>query len=130
MSIEYINPDFLAPPSGFSHAVKTGDTVHLAGQTALDETATIVGGTVVEQFEKAMTNLLSALRAAGGDPKKLVSLTIYIVDMEEYKANLRDIGKVWMRLIGPVFPAVAAVAIERLWDIEAKVELQGVGYLG
>lgn len=130
MSHERINPDGLAPATGFSHAVRTtGTTVHLAGQTALDAEGRIVGDGIVEQFEKAFGNLLAALDAAGGTPDRLASLTIYLVDVEAYKANAREIGRVWKRLAGAVYPATAAVGVARLWDVEALVEVQGVAVL-
>lgn len=126
MSIEHVNPPELGRPSGFSHAtVATGRMVFLAGQTALDQAGQIVGQTVVEQFEVALTNLLTALRAAGGAPEDLASLTIYIVDMDDYKAHTREIGRVWRRLVGAAYPAMAGIGVARLWDVEALVEIQG-----
>ena len=128
--VERINPPELARPSGFSHAVvATGTSVHLAGQTALDQSGRIVGGTVVEQFEQALSNLLTALRAAGGSPELLASLTIYIVDMDVYRANARAIGQVWKRLVGTEYPATAGIGVARLWDEEALVEVQGTAVL-
>src|ERR1700710_3020518 len=74
MAIERINPEELGRPSGFSHAVSTSGEriVFLAGQTALDSANKIVGDGVVAQFERALGNLLTALRAAGGEPADLV----------------------------------------------------------
>jgi enamine deaminase RidA (YjgF/YER057c/UK114 family) len=131
MSLERINPPQLAKPSGFSHAVRaTGTTtVHLAGQTALDPAGRIAGATVVEQFERALGNLIEALRAAGGEPHHLATMTVYIVDMEAYKANAEQIGAVWRRLVGRDYPAMAAIGVARLWDVEALVELQGTAEL-
>lgn len=130
MTFERINPPGLGAPKGFSHAVVgTGRTVFLAGQTALDEHGVIVGDTVVEQFEKALGSLLTALEAAGGSPEHLASLTIYIVDMEDYKAHSREIGQVWKRLIGSDYPAMAGIGVSRLWDVEALVEVQGFAVL-
>jgi enamine deaminase RidA (YjgF/YER057c/UK114 family) len=131
MTLERINPAELARPSGFSHAVRaTGTvTVHLAGQTALDAEGRIVGGGVVAQFERALTNLLTALRAAGGRPEHLASLTIYIVDVPGYRARAREIGQVWRRLAGTDYPATAGIGIARLWDDDALVELQGTAEL-
>ena len=128
MSIERIDPPELARPSGFAHAVRAHGTVtvHLAGQTALNAEGRIVGGTVVEQFEQALANLLTALRAAGGGPEHLASLTIYIVDVPDYRAHAREIGAVWRRLAGGDYPATAGIGIARLWDDDALVELQGV----
>ena len=126
MSLEFVNPEGLAAPRGFSHAtVGSGRLVFLAGQTALDESGRIVGDTVVEQFERALSNLLTALAAAGGTPADLASLTIYIVDMDDYRANSRAIGDVWRRLVGDRYPAMAGIGVARLWDAEALVEVQG-----
>jgi enamine deaminase RidA (YjgF/YER057c/UK114 family) len=129
--IERVNPPELGKPSGYSHAVSvtasvTADKiVFLAGQTALNPDNKIIGETVVEQFEQAMGNLLTALRAAGGRPEDLVSVTIYIVDMDDYKAHAREIGAVWRSLVGTEYPAMAGIGVSRLWDIEALVEVQG-----
>jgi enamine deaminase RidA (YjgF/YER057c/UK114 family) len=126
MTVESVNPPELGKPSGFSHAVVgTGRTVFLAGQTALDSDGRIVGGTVVEQFRKALANLLTALAAAGGEPRQLASLTIYIVDMDDYRAHAREIGAVWRELVGQSYPAMAGIGVSRLWDPEALVEVQG-----
>ncbi|HEY2580132.1 MAG TPA: RidA family protein [Streptosporangiaceae bacterium] len=127
MSIERVNPEELARPSGFSHAVvATGGTlVFLAGQTALDAGGQVVGTTVTGQFERALGNLLVALRAAGGEPGHLASLTIYAVDLGDYRAHAHEIGEVWRRLAGRHYPAMAAVGVSRLWDTRALIELQG-----
>ena len=131
MTLERINPAELPTPSGFSHAVRATatTTVHLAGQTALDGAGQIVGTGVVEQFEQALTNLLTALRAAGGQPHHLASLTVYIVDMDDYHRHAAEIGAVWRRLVGRDYPAMAGVGVARLWDAEALVELQGLAEL-
>ena len=128
MTLERINPEELARPSGFAHAVRARGTVtvHLAGQTALDRDGRIVGGGVVGQFEQALGNLLTALRAAGGGPEHLASLTIYIVDVPDYRAHAHEIGAVWRRLAGRHYPATAGIGVARLWDDDALVELQGV----
>jgi enamine deaminase RidA (YjgF/YER057c/UK114 family) len=128
VNLERINPAELARPSGFAHAVRARGTVtvHLAGQTALDADGRIVGRTVVEQFEQALGNLLTALRAAGGGPEHLASLTIYIVDVPDYRSHAQEIGAVWRRLAGREYPATAGIGVARLWDDDALVEVQGV----
>lgn len=129
--IEPVNPPELARPSGFSHAVRVtgGATIHLAGQTAMDGSGRIVGDTVVEQFERALGNLLAALSAAGGVPAHLVNMTIYIVDMDDYRANAREIGRIWKQLIGDHYPAIAGIGVSRLWDAEAMIEVRGTAVL-
>ena len=125
-----LNPSPLARPSGFSHAVVAkGTTVHLAGQTGMTPDGSIVDGGIVAQFEQALGNLLTALAEAGGSPADLASLTVYIVDMDDYRAHAREIGQVWQRLVGSEYPAMAGIGVARLWDVEALVEVQGVAVL-
>jgi enamine deaminase RidA (YjgF/YER057c/UK114 family) len=128
MSVERINPAELARPSGFSHAVSVAAarTVFLAGQTGTAADGTLVGGGIVAQFEQALRNLLTALAAAGGAPQHLASLTIYLVDIEDYQAHASQIGAAWRRLAGKQYPAMAAVEVSRLWDPQALVELQAI----
>jgi enamine deaminase RidA (YjgF/YER057c/UK114 family) len=132
VAIDRINPAGLGRPSGFSHvvSVSAGRLAFLAGQTALDANGQIVGSGVVEQFERALGNLLTALRAAGGEPADLVSVTVYLMDLDDYRTHAREAGEVWRRLVGREYPAMAAVGVHRLWDPAALVELQGVAALG
>jgi len=131
MTFDRINPPGLAAPRGFTHAVSTTRqrTVYLAGQTALDADGRIVGDGVVGQFEQALTNLLAALEAAGGTGTDLATVTIYIVDVDDYLAHAREIGAVWRRLVGTDYPAMAGIGVSRLWDVEALVEVQGIAVL-
>ncbi|MFC5170949.1 RidA family protein [Streptomyces mutomycini] len=129
--ITRINPAELAPPTGFSHAVTAvgGRLVFLAGQTALDGDGKVVGDTLPEQFETALVNLLTALRAAGGAPTALARVTVYATDMADYRAHASELGTIWRRLAGREYPAMAVIGTVRLWDEQAKVELDGIAVL-
>ncbi|EDY56030.1 MULTISPECIES: RidA family protein [Streptomyces] len=131
MSAERINPPELSPPTGFSHAVvATGSrVVFLAGQTALDADGKVVGETLPEQFERALTNLLTALRASGGTPADLARVTVYATDIAAYRAHVRELGRIWRELAGRDYPAMAVVEVVRLWDDQAAVELDGFAVL-
>jgi enamine deaminase RidA (YjgF/YER057c/UK114 family) len=128
MKLERINPAELGRPSGFSQAVSATASrmVFLAGQLGTGPGGKVVTGGVVAQFEQALANLLTALAAAGGQPADLVSLTIYLTDVEDYQAHGRQIGAVWRQLAGTEYPAMAGVGVTRLWDPEALVEIQGI----
>jgi len=132
VGVERINPAELPRASGFSHAVSVtgGRLVFLAGQTGLDAEGRVVAGGVLAQFEQALGNLLTALAAAGGRPDDLVSMTIYVVNIDEYRQRGKEIGAVWRRLAGTEYPAMAAVGVSRLWDPAAVVEVQGVASFG
>ncbi|WP_367320304.1 RidA family protein [Streptomyces sp. HUAS ZL42] len=131
MSAERINPPGLCPPTGFSHAVvATGSRlVFLAGQTALDTDGKVTGEHLPEQFERALTNLLDALTAAGGSPSDLARVTVYATDVAAYRTHARELGRIWRRLAGGDYPAMAVVEVVRLWDEQALVELDGFAVL-
>lgn len=126
MAVARINPPSLARPSGFTHAVRSGDTIALSGQTAMDGEGRIVPGGIVEQFRQALDNVLVSLRAAGGEPEDLVSVTIYLTDIPDYQARGREIGAVWRELAGTDYPAMAGIGVTGLWQTEALVEIQGL----
>ncbi|MFE6842911.1 RidA family protein [Streptomyces sp. NPDC057686] len=132
MSLERINPAELSPPAGFSHAVAASGSrlVFLAGQTALDASGKVVGDTLPEQFERALANLLAALAASGGTPADLARVTVYTVDVEAYRTHAPELGRLWRRLAGRDYPAMAVIGVVRLWDEPALVELDGIAVLG
>ncbi len=124
-----VNPTSLPAPRGYSHGTLAGNTLYLGGQTALDADLRIVPGGIVEQFTQAFTNLLTTLRAAGGLPADLVSITIYLTDIPGYQAHGQEIGRVWRELAGPVYPAMAGIGTTALWQPEAMIETMGVAVI-
>jgi enamine deaminase RidA (YjgF/YER057c/UK114 family) len=126
---ELVNSPHLTPPVGFSHAVRAGDTVYLAGQTASEPSGAIVGETIMEQFDVAAGNLMTALRAAGGGPEDLVSLQVFVTSVDEYKQSLTSLGRVWRKHFGRRYPAMGLFGVTELFDPAAKVELMGVAVL-
>lgn len=131
MSAERVNPAGLSPPTGFSPAVvATGSrVVFLAGQTALDADGKVVGETLEEQFERALGNLLAALKAAGGTPGDLARVTVYATDVADYRRCAPQLGRIWRESAGRDYPAMAVVGVVRLWDERARVELDGFAVL-
>ncbi len=106
-------------PSGFSHAVVAGDAIYLAGQIG-------EGETIAEQFDSAAGNLLTALRAAGGKPEDLVSLQVFVTDVDEYKSELIGLGRAWRKHFGRHYPAMGLFGVSALFEPTAKVELMGI----
>jgi enamine deaminase RidA (YjgF/YER057c/UK114 family) len=124
-----VNPAALPPPSGYSHGTLSGNTLYLGGQTALDADLRIVPDGIVEQFRQAFSNVLTTLRAAGGIPEDLVSITIYLTDIPDYQAHGKEIGAVWRELAGPVYPSMAGIGTTALWQPEAMIEIVGVAVI-
>jgi enamine deaminase RidA (YjgF/YER057c/UK114 family) len=119
---EIINPKELSEPRGFSHAVKAGSTVYLAGQIG-------EGETLAEQFDGAARKLITALKAAGGNAEDLVSLQVFVTDVAEYRDSLRPLGRAWRKHFGRHYPAMGLFGVTELVDPAAKVELMGIAVL-
>jgi enamine deaminase RidA (YjgF/YER057c/UK114 family) len=119
---EIINPPELGAPTGFSHAVRAGATVYLAGQTGKGEN-------LAEQFDDALSRLLTALRAAGGEPDDLVSLQVFVTDVPAYRGAVRELGQIWRRHCDRHYPAMGLFGVTELFQPEARVELMGVAVI-
>lgn len=125
MSHTFLNPEGLAPPLGFSHVAiaAPGRTVHLAGLTAHQADGALEGGSTADQFDAAVRNVATALETAGARPTDVVSLHIYVTDVDEYLAQLEPIGASYRGVFGRHYPAMALLGVARLFDVDAKVEL-------
>ena len=128
---QLINPDELAPAIGYSHAVLAaeGRTVYLAGQIAFDGEARIVGGTWADQFDLALSNLVTALTAAGGEPEHLVWMQIFTSDVAAYRAARPELGPLYRRHLGRHFPAMGLYGVTELADVGAVVEITGIAVI-
>jgi enamine deaminase RidA (YjgF/YER057c/UK114 family) len=121
----FLNPDELAPTIGFSHVAVAapGRHVYVAGQTAHQQDGSIEGETMAEQFAAAARSVAIALDAAGARPEHIVSLMIYVTDVDEYLDQLKPIGEAYRSAFGSHYPAMALLGVTRLFDEAAKVEL-------
>lgn len=132
MSFTFINPQSLGAARGYSNGVLTAAGARLlfvAGQVAWDENQKVVSSDFVEQFQRALTNLITVVSAAGGRPEQIVRLVIYVTDKNAYCSHTREIGECYRALMGRHFPAMVLVEVKSLLDDEAKVEIEGIAAL-
>jgi enamine deaminase RidA (YjgF/YER057c/UK114 family) len=132
MSFKHINPESLGRPRGYSNGLLTEPGARLlfiAGQVAWDENQKIVGDDFVEQFDRALRNVLAVVKEAGGAPDSLARLVVYVTDKREYAARTREIGERWRALMGRHYPTMALVEVKSLLEDDAKVEIEGIAVL-
>jgi enamine deaminase RidA (YjgF/YER057c/UK114 family) len=84
---------------------------------------------LVEQFDVAAGNVVAALRAAGGEPEDIVAMQIFVLDVDDYRARLRELAEVWQRHFGRRYPAIGLFGVTRLFDNEALVELMATAVI-
>jgi enamine deaminase RidA (YjgF/YER057c/UK114 family) len=78
----------------------------------------------VAQVRQTLSNIAAILAEGGARPEHLVRLTWYVVDMDEYLANLKSLGQVYRDLFGAHYPAMALVQVVRLVEKAARVEIE------
>ncbi len=78
----------------------------------------------VAQVRQTLSNISAILAEGGARPEHLVRLTWYVVDMEEYLANLKTLGRIYREIFGAHYPAMALVQVVRLVEKAARVEIE------
>ena len=129
--LELINPLELGKHSGYSHGVKArpGALLFIAGQVAWDQESKIVSPDFAPQFSQALANVLTVVRAAGGEPQSVVRLTIYITDRSEYVASLKAVGDAYRAQMGKHYPAMTLLEVKSLLEDGAKLEIEATAII-
>jgi len=132
MSFKLINPEALGVPSGYTNGLLVdggGKLLFIAGQIAWDHNQKIVSDDFIEQFDKALANVITVLRAAGGEAENIARLVIYVTNKIEYRERTREVGDSYRKHMGKHFPAMVLVQVAGLLDDRAKVEIEGVAVI-
>ncbi len=132
MSFEFINPESLGPPSGYSNGVLTeagGRLLFIAGQIAWDKNQKITSDDLVEQFDRALANVISIVTEAGGTSEQIARLILYVTDKNEYRERMKEIGESYRARMGKHFPAMVLVEVAGLLENRAKIEIEGTAVL-
>ena len=130
MAFTLINPDSLGAPSGYSHGlIAEGKLLFIAGQIAWDKNQQIVSDDFVEQFDRALGNVVTVLGAAGGKPEHIARIVIYVTDKIEYRERTKEVGERYRKHLGKHFPAMVLVQVAGLLDDAAKVEIEAMAVL-
>ena len=74
--LQHINPPGLSTPTTYSHIVRAGKTLYIAGQVGADAAGKIAGSGMVEQLEQVLKNLRTALKSQGADFSHVTKITI------------------------------------------------------
>src|ERR1043165_7890065 len=121
MPLTLINPESLGAPSGYTHGLladANGKLLFISGQIAWDEKQKIVSDDFVEQFDRALANVMTVVRASGADAANIVRLIVYVTNKIEYRKHM-----------GKHFPAMVLVEVKGLLDDAAKVEIEGMAVI-
>ena len=125
--LQRINPPGLSTPTTYSHIVRDGKTLYIAGQVGADAQGKVVGPGMVEQLEQVLKNLQIALKSQGADFSHVAKINIYVTDVDAFRAP--DAAKVRAKYFGANRPASTLVGVTRLASPEYKVEIEAIAVL-
>ena len=136
MSFEIVNPESLGVPRGWSQglvAPRGGRLLFVAGQVGLDAGASGAAPEeppgFVEQFAAALDKVVTVIRAAGGVPEDVARMTVFVTDLNAYRAARHALGEAWRARFGRHYPAMALVEVRGLVDAGAMVEIEATAVL-
>jgi enamine deaminase RidA (YjgF/YER057c/UK114 family) len=123
-----IQPAGWPPPLGYANGMCSlgqGERVlFVAGQVGWRPDGAFHTDDLAEQFAQALDNVLTVVRAAGGESSNIARMTVYVTDLDAYRSGTRAIGQAWRARMGRHFPAMALIGVAGLVEKRAKVEIE------
>jgi enamine deaminase RidA (YjgF/YER057c/UK114 family) len=119
-----LQPSGWPVPKGYANGMAAdGRIVVTGGVIGWDSEERLVDG-FVAQVRQTLSNIAAILAAGDARPEHLVRLTWYVVDMNEYLSNLKELGQIYREIFGAHYPAMALVQVVRLVENAARVEIE------
>lgn len=107
------------PPMPYSHCVKAGNFLFIAGQVGVDFTnSKLKGNSIKEQTEQALTNMTDILKAAGSSMEHVVKTTVFISDFKDFD----EMNKVYARFSPTNQPARSTVQVVLYGGFKVEIE--------
>ena len=123
------NPPGAAVPFGaFSNAAgqPNGRVLHISGQVGVDEDWNLVGpGDMVAQSRQTLENIQTILRSVGGEMDDIVSVIVYVTEMEPLMA----VHEVRKQFFSEPYPASTLVQVAALVKPEFLIEISAVAVI-
>jgi len=132
VTFERINPEALGPPRGWTNGMlgpAGGRVLFIAGQDAANADGVVTTDDFVEQFDIVLGKMMSVVREAGGDAGSIGRITLFVTDLDAYRAARKEIGEVYRAHMGRHFPAMALAEVSRLVDPRGRVEIEATAVI-
>jgi len=111
-------------PKGYANGMAADGRLVVTGGVIGWDTQGHLAPDFVAQVRQALSNISAILAEGGARPEHLVRLTWYVVDIEEYLASLKELGRAYREIFGAHYPAMALVQVVRLVEKAARVEIE------
>jgi enamine deaminase RidA (YjgF/YER057c/UK114 family) len=121
---QVLQPSGWPAPKGYANGMTADGRLVVTGGVIGWDTQGHLPAEFTAQVRQALRNIAEILAEGGAKPEHLMRLTWYVVDMEEYLANLKGLGQIYREILGAHYPAMALVQVVRLVEKAARVEIE------
>ena len=124
-----LHPKGWPQPKGYANGIKArGEMIFVGGMVGWDARGSFPKG-FGAQARQTLKNIAAVLAEGGARPEHVVRMTWYVLDLDEYRAALAELGAIWREMMGPHYPAMALVAVKGLVEKEARLEIEATAVL-
>jgi enamine deaminase RidA (YjgF/YER057c/UK114 family) len=117
-------------PKGYANGIEAqGRLVFVAGQIGWNAEEVFETNELAGQVRQALANVIAVIEEADAKPHHIVRLTWYIIDKEEYKASVKEIGAVYREVMGNHYPTMSLFEVKSLLEDQAKVEIEATAVI-
>lgn len=127
--VQVLQPSGWPVPKGYANGMAAEGRIAVTGGVIGWDSEERLADGFVAQVRQTLSNIAAIIAEAGARPEHLVRLTWYVVDMDEYLANLKELGKVYRAIFGTHYPAMALVEVVRLVEKTARVEIEATAVI-
>ena len=121
---QILQPSGWPAPKGYANGMAADGRLVVTGGVIGWDLHGHLPGDFVAQVRQTLRNISAILAEGGARPEHLVRLTWYVVDIDEYLANLKTLGQIYRDIFGAHYPAMALVQVVRLVEKAARVEIE------
>ena len=123
-SAQMLQPSGWPAPKGYANGMAAEGRIVVTGGVIGWDHQERLAKSFVAQVKQTLINIAAILAEGNARPEHLVRLTWYVVDIEEYLSNLKELGKIYREIFGAHYPAMALVQVVRLVEKAARVEIE------
>ena len=128
--MKILQPEEWKKPSGYSNGIQVkGEMIFVAGQVAWNKDSEIVNNSLIDQVRQCLQNVVRILAEAKAKPEHIVRMVWYLINLEDYRNSLQEIGIVYHEEIGRHYPAMSLFQVSALLEARAKVEIEATAVL-
>ena len=110
---------------GYSRAVRHGTVIRVAGTAGLDEDGTPLRGGVVDQTQRALEIIKTAIEDLGGRIEDTIMTRVYVADI----ASIESVAVVHGEFFRNILPATTIVQVNFI-DARIQVEIEAEAVYG